>query len=110
VHRDPSFSLHDFKNWLSGQSDLNEFFDLSNRTAGSRPGDEMVGCEVYAKVSTKKLMEKIEPEEGDAETLIEDLVENGGMVLSVDGKNLLVEVETGSFLIPRFCVRLVTPE
>ena len=110
MHRDPLFSLHEFKNWLSKQSDMNEFFDLSSRTSGSRPGDEMIGCEVYAKVSMKKLMERCEPEGGDAEALIEDLVENGGMVLAVEGKNLLVEVETGSFYIPRFCVRLVKPE
>lgn len=110
MYRDQSFSPHDFKDWLSGQSDLNEFFDLSSRTAGTKPGDEMVGCEVQAKVSIKKLREKVESEDGDSELLIEDLVEDGGMVLSVDGKNLLVEVESGSFRIPRFCVRLIKPE
>lgn len=110
MNRNPSFSLNDFKNWFSDQSGLNEFFDLSKRTGGIKPGDEMIGREVYAKVSAKKLIERIEPEEGDAESLVEDLIENGGMVLSVDGKNLLVEVEIGSFYIPRFCVKFVNQD
>lgn len=101
----PSFSLNDFKHWLSEQSDLSEFFDLSSRT--SKPGDELIGSEVTAKVSAKKLLERIRPEEGEAETLVEDLLENGGMILALDGKDLLVEVECGSFYLPRFCVRLV---
>ena len=105
----PSFSLNDFKHWLSKQSDLSEFFDLSNRT-GARPGDELIGSEVSAKVSPRKLMEKIRVEDGDPETLVEDLVENGGMILALDGKDLLIEVDSGSFYLPRFCVRLVKPE
>lgn len=110
--RKPSFSLQDFKNWLSQspqQKDLNEFFDLSSR--GENKTDEMVGKEVYAKVSPKKLLEKIEPEEGgDPESLVEDLVENGGMILALKGKNLLIEVDSGSFYMPRFCVRIMKEE
>jgi hypothetical protein len=105
----PSFSLDDFKNWLSKEADLSEFFALSSRM-GSKPGDELIGREVYAKVSPKKLLEKIKPEEGDPETLVEELVENGGMILSLNGKDLLIEVDSGSFLMPRFCVRLVKAE
>jgi hypothetical protein len=91
---------------MLGQSDLSEFFDLSARTSGNKPGDELIGCEVHAKVSAKKLLEKIKPEEGDPEILVEDLVENGGMILALNGKDLLIEVSSGSFLMPRFCVRL----
>lgn len=99
-----SFSLNDFKSWLSQQPDLSGFFDLSNRT---NPGDELIGCEVHAKVSGKKLLEKIQSENVDPEILVEDLLENGGVVVSLDGKNLLIEVESGSFYLPRFCVRIV---
>ena len=105
----PSFSLNEFKDWLSKQSDLSEFFDLSARTTDNKH-DQMIGCEVYAKVSAKKLLERIRPEEGDATVLVDDLLENGGMILGFEGKDLLVEVEAGSFYIPRFCVRLVKPE
>lgn len=104
-----SFSLNDFKNWLSNQSDLSEFFDLSNRTA-AKPGDDMIGSEIYAKVSGKKLLEKIRAKEGDPETLVDDLLENGGMILALEGKDLLIEVESGSFYLPRFCVRLSNSE
>lgn len=105
--RKPSFSLQDFKNWLSNQHGLESFFDITSRSDDNRT-DEMVGKEVCAKVSGRKLLEKIEPEEGgDPETLVDDLMENGGMILALQGKNLLIEVDSGSFYIPRFCVRVI---
>lgn len=106
--RKPSFSLQDFKNWLSQtpqQEDLTEFFDLSARTDEGKPS--LVGKDVVAKVSPKKLLEKIEPEEGEARELVRDLIENGGAILEVKEKNVLVEVESGSFYIPRFCIRII---
>jgi hypothetical protein len=105
-NKKPSFSLNEFRSWLSEQKDLTDFFDISNRVGADRPGDDMVGCEVYTKVSNKKLLERIQSEGADPELLIEDLVENGGMILAVDGKDLLIEVETGSFYLPRFCVKI----
>lgn len=102
--------MHEFKNWFSQQKDFSEFFDLSGAGRLEKPGDELVGAEVYPKVSPRKLMEKIAPEEGEADSLVEDFCENGGMILSAEGKNLLVEVECGSFYIPRFCVEINQPE
>lgn len=102
--RRPSFSVHEFKNWMAQQPVVSDFFDLDARM--SQPEDEFIGREVSANVSEGKLLQKIEPEDGDVEELIEDLCENGGMILGTSGKNLLIEVGCGSFYIPRFCLKI----
>ena len=103
----PSFSLFEFKNWLSTQGDLSEFFNIgSESSADEQPNDRFIGNSVIPKVSERKLLEKIETDEGDANDLIQDLVENGGVIIGADGKNLLIEVESGSFYLPRFCVKI----
>lgn len=103
----PSFSLFEFKNWLSTQGDLSDFFNISSEnSADEQPNDRFIGHSVIVKVSERKLLEKIETEEGDVNDLVQDLVENGGVIIGSDGKNLLIEVESGSFYLPRFCVRI----
>lgn len=99
----PLFNLNDFKNWLSHEEKLSDFFDISNR---GEKVDEAVGKEVEARVSSKKLIDKMEVEEGEPEDLIDDLIENGGLVISSKLKSYLIEVESGSFHIPKFCVSI----
>lgn len=103
--RKPSFSVHEFKDWMAKQPGVSDFFDLNNRME-PQPEDEFIGREVYPRVSESKLLRKIQPEEGDAEDLVEDLCENGGMILGTNGKDLLIEVGCGSFYIPRFCLKI----
>lgn len=101
----PSFSLHEFKNWISQQDDLSNFFDLGARLEDDTP-NAIIGSQVHAKVGRKKLLERIEEEDGNPRTLVEDLVDGGGVILGISGKNVIVEVQSGRFQIPRFCVRL----
>lgn len=101
-----SFSLHEFKNWLSEQkSDTANFF-LDGSSNDVDPNEKYIGRQVIAKVSDKKLLEKIEVGNGDPEQLVQELVENGGVIIGVEGKNLLIEVELGTFYMPRFCLKM----
>ena len=90
---EPSFSLNfsDFKKWMKNQKET--------------MSDEKIGIKVESKVPFKKLMNKINPEEGELEELAKDFKKEGGTILEMDGQTLLVEVGSGSFYIPRSYVR-----
>lgn len=70
--------------------------------------NEMVGKQVVAKSSLRKLFERIElnDDESSPEELIGDFTKNGGTITAVDGRNYLIETSTGTFYLPRFCVKL----
>ena len=96
-------SLNDFKNWLSEQQGMSEFFNISKDPED--PNERFVGKEVRPKVSEGKLLERIKTEE-DAEQLVQEFIEDGGVVLSIEGKKVNIQVESGEFALPRFCVRI----
>lgn len=96
-------SVHDFKNWLFEQKDLNDFFNIGRDEED--PNERFVGKEVKPKVSEKKIMTRMETEE-DAEVLTREFLEEGGVILAVDEKKFQVEVESGTFFIPQFCVKV----
>jgi hypothetical protein len=96
-------SLPDFKNWLCEQKDLSEFFNISRDSETA--GEEFIGRAVRSKVSEKKLMERIETDE-DAISLVQEFLEDGGTIVSVDDKKYQIEVQAGSFYIPKFCVKV----
>lgn len=99
-----SLSLQDFKEWMSAQSDLTGIFSTEKPEA--KANDEHAGKLVQTKVSRKKLLERIETEDV-SEVLVDDFVENGGTILCVEQKRVQVEVESGVFFIPKFCVKLI---
>jgi hypothetical protein len=92
---EPEFSLDDFKSWMKVQKD----FDAK------MPKDETIGAYVEAKIPGKKILSKICVEEGDLYEVASDFRRHGGTVINVDGKSLLVEVNAGTFYIPRQYVR-----
>ena len=97
-------SVNGFRNWLSTQKDISDFFNIGLDRHDEN--EELVGKFVKARASTKKLLEKIECDADDPEILVEEFVHNGGTILEVQDKSLLIEVESGSFLLPKFCVKL----
>ena len=99
------FNIHDFRDWLASQKDLSDFFNIA--ASDDKEIDELAGRSVMAKVSSRKLLEKIDPKDGDADQLVEDFMETGGTIIESKGKNFHIEVAGGSFMIPRFCVKLV---
>jgi len=101
----PSFSLYDFKDWMSKQ-DHSSFFDISKRTdTGTHV---YVGEQAFAKVSMQKLMKKVVVlEDDDLEGTIDEFIDEGGLVTEVDGKMLSIEVGRDTQIsLPRFCVKI----
>lgn len=96
-------SIKEFKNWLSTLKDSTESFSI--RREQEDPNDTLVGKKVRSKVSEEKLLERIETED-DPVQLIQEFLESGGTVLVIEGKRVHVEVESGEFSIPRFCVKI----
>jgi len=92
---EPSFSLQDFKKWMDNQHD-----QPKSRYA------HLVGLHVESKLSTKRLVNKITPDDGDVNELAKEFKRDGGVILEVDEDyNLLIEVDSGTFTIPRYFVR-----
>lgn len=100
-------SLQDFKNWISEQKDLSNFFNIGAEE--ENPFDKYIGKHVITKVGKNKLMERVESDT-DSETLIDEFIEGGGTILAVEDKRVHVEVETGDFFVPRFCVKIYKSE
>ena len=97
-------SLQDFKNWIAEQKDLSNFFNVGGDQ--ENPYDKYVGNAVKSKVGKNKLMERIESED-DCEMLVDEFLEEGGTILAVEEKRIHIEVDSGEFYIPRFCVKIV---
>jgi len=91
-NREPSFSLNDFKKWMDSQSD-----DSMRK--------HQIGTMVESKISLKKLLDRIEPEDGELMELARDFKRNGGTLVQMDGQAFLVEVDSGRFVISRLFVK-----
>jgi hypothetical protein len=89
------FSPDDFKKWMMKQSEFS--IDI--------PRAQYLGSFVDVNIPMKKLASKICVREGNLEELVEDFSKRGGKVIDIDGKHLMVEVNSGSFSIPECCIR-----
>lgn len=96
-------SLQAFKSWLSDQKDLKEFFDI---TGEEETQSRYVGNVVRSKVCKQKLMERVEAED-NCEQMVDEFLAEGGTIAAVEGKRVKVEVASGSFYAPRFCIKLL---
>lgn len=93
-------SISDFKNWFSDQKGMSDFFNFH-----TDPNEKYIGNPVKPKVSEGKLLEKIECDD-KSEQLIAEFRADGGTIISIEDNKVHVEVESGEFLIPRFCVKI----
>lgn len=82
------FNLNDFKKWMENQDD-------------SRPRRGKIGTLVESKISVKKLMHKIDLQNGELEDVIKEFYDNGGIISEVNGNHFLIETTNGSFFIHR---------
>lgn len=92
---EPTFSMNDFKKWMDIQSRKDE---------ATHPD---TGVIVEAKVSIKKLISRMEPDDGELYELAKDFRRNGGKVIDADGETVIVEVASGTFRVMRNAVRKV---
>ncbi len=86
------FSLSDFKKWMNHQQ------------KDESPKRDIIGLKVESKISTRKLVARMETDD-NAEELAVEFKENGGIVSEIDGNKLLIEVDSGSFIIHRMHVK-----
>lgn len=84
------FSLDEFKNWIKSNGG-NYIPGLSRK---------LIGSLASPRFSSQKLISKISLEEGDLQQVVKDF-KKGGKIIGVDGKSLLIEVNSGSFYIPK---------
>lgn len=98
-------SLNDFKDWLENQQDLGGIFNLNRNKIVEDENDKFIGKHCKSKVSERKLLEKMETDDV-VEELVEEFLTNGGTILATDGKQLHIEVDSGEFYLPRFCVKI----
>jgi hypothetical protein len=99
-----SFSVDDFRKWISEKQELSNFFNIQPNEGNEY--DQFIGRETQSKVGGKKLFQKMEVNQGHKKELVMDFLENGGTITGVDGENCLVETTTGSFYVPRFCLKI----
>ena len=88
------FNMGDFKKWIKQDPDSLEM---------KRPSPK--GLVVESKVARKVLIRHMTTEDGTAKEMARDFVENGGTISDIDSTNFLIEVDTGSFFVPRRYVR-----
>ncbi|RDJ35638.1 MAG: hypothetical protein DWQ19_12535 [Crenarchaeota archaeon] len=77
------FSLDDFKKWMETQEDSDH--------------PELV--RVRSKISPKKLMEKMHPEEGDEEEMAREFAKLGGILIETNDGLALIDVKSGRFSV-----------
>jgi hypothetical protein len=87
------FSMDSFKKWMETQ-----FHEEPIEK-------EIIGCSVTSKINVEKLIDKMEVEDGDAYELAEEFHQHGGIINEVDKTNLLIEVKSGTFIIPKRYVK-----
>ncbi len=98
-------SLKEFKNWFAEQKDMSDFFNINRDNEIEDPNEKYIGNKCRSKVGEQKLLAKIDTED-DAETLVREFMEEGGTILIIEDKKLQIEVESGTFYIPKFCVKI----
>lgn len=94
--REPSFSLNDFRKWMSKQK-----FESSSKS-------RFRGRVAESKLSIKRLVRKMDVDQGDLYEMAKDFKRRGGTILECDSDNiLLIEVKSGTFRIPKFFVQIL---
>ena len=83
--------MGDFKKWMKDQN--SPVFEFTK--------NPLIGVRVESKLTSKKLVHRISPEEGNRHALSEDFCNDGGIIEEVDGKNFLIRVDSGSFYISK---------
>lgn len=95
---EPSFSLNDFRKWMDSQNKPNK-----------KPRSPLIGIHVESKLATKRLAQKMVPDNGcDLYEMAREFRHHGGTILEIDeDNNLTIEVDSGTFEIPKYFVRKV---
>lgn len=91
------FNFDDFKKWMKDQN------DETNLNIKRKKSFE--GTIVESKVGIRKLMSKMQENDGDAYEVAHEFLENGGTISDSQDKYFLIETNLGNFYIHRSYVR-----
>lgn len=86
------FNFSDFKKWMSQQQDANK--------------SNMIGIQVESKIPLKKLISRIEAQDGELLEVAKDFKKNGGKSQKKNGHYMYVSVDSGSFMIHRMHLKI----
>jgi len=100
--KEPSFSLHDFRHWLSTNSE-SKIVILNNNSL--RPGDQ-----VLVRLSEKNMINKLSPlneDKNDISNICKNLKSNGGTLKRIKGSNAEIKVLglSETVIVPRLFLR-----
>lgn len=87
------FNLNDFKKWIHTQKD----------EGSSKP--HMIGLHVESKINVRKLLTRMDVQDGEEEDLAKEFKQHGGIVAEVNGSSILIEVDSGSFYIHKMYLK-----
>lgn len=87
------FNLSDFKKWMKNQPEENT------------KEVDLIGVKVEAKVPLKKLLSHMDVQDGDLVEVAKDFRKNGGVVSDWTDNNVLVEVDSGNFVIHKMYIK-----
>lgn len=85
------FNLSDFKKWMQNQQDAKD--------------KNLIGLEVESKIPIKKLISRIEVQNGDPEMVIKEFKKHGGRIFDVDGQDFLIETKKGTFITHKMYIK-----
>ncbi len=86
------FSLNDFRKWMDGQQ-------------GEVPTEkDVIGLRVGPRVGLSKLIDKMETDD-DIYEVAREFQKEGGVISEEDGQRVMVETESGSFIIHKSYVK-----
>lgn len=86
------FNFNEFKKWMENHGDQKK--------------KNLLGLQVESKLNIRRLLTTIqETKEGNIETVAKDFKKNGGIISEVDGNDVVVKVNSGSFIIHKMYVK-----
>lgn len=86
-------------------SSFRNFFDSNNEIKPIK--GTKIGLYVESKIGMKKLISKINLEEGSIENIAKEFIDDGGQIVETNDNYFLIKVNSGSFYINRTYVKLI---
>lgn len=91
------FNFNDFRKWINSQKDDSPAKKCENKF--------QVGTLVESKVSIKKIIARMEIQEGEEEEVAKEFKQKGGTISEIDENEIMIDVDSGSFIIHKAYVR-----
>jgi len=103
--KEPSFSLHEFRSWLSTQQGPKPH----EQKTKNKLAESLIGKQIESRLGAKRLEMKIADHNKTdiADILAEDFRVNGGKITAVNELMVNIEVDSGTFFLPKIYTKQV---